>query len=40
MDMWVNYTRIILVEEDFKESRNVQNKEDINLISEYWLYSK
>jgi len=33
MDMWANYTCIILAEEDSKESWNVQNKEDINPIS-------
>jgi len=27
-------------EEDSKESRNIQNKEDINPIFEYWLFTK
>jgi len=34
MNIWANYTCIIL-EEDSKESWNVQNKEDINPI--IWL---
>ena len=37
MDMWANYTCIILAEEDSKENRNVQNKEDINPISDYYI---
>jgi len=35
--MWANYTCIILAEE---KKKNGQNKEDINLISEYWLFTK